>query len=474
MSGKPSDKDGKRSNYVPPDPNENPDITNGDKESTGEKSKSDTSKDLSRDSDYQIELSQQEQNKQGVSEISSSLKTSTTLQANKASEHEPTLGDLQPSKFRRGTNKRRHLLTGAGTVSIQDEIFQALPKDKQLVIVVNNLSDGLERYCVSHTRTIRDQGKDTRTLLENLLDTIMDLTDEVKGLKEDFNTEQNKNRKLETIVTNLSNKIEEQKVTIKGLIQGKVSLTDTTGIQEKLKDVIKETLKDLSNTVVEQGSRSVTTTQSILTNRKEVIKELSDTVIVQSERNVKVTQSVGSSTTQLSGRMVSLQGKILNKVTNPEDQPQMQNEQRQINAISSGTAISTDVVIEEVNIMSHPNTNYNPTQTNNFLDPKEVPAKGPKSGSQSYASKTKKNLPQVPVRGATQKVPYHHSHNNRGTFDENGNKNGNNNKSNEPQMVRKDYPDFNDQGRTQYVPTGNRRNLPTKAKEEQQVENRSR
>ena len=51
MSGKPSDKDGKRSNYVPPDPNENPDITNGDKESTGEKSKSDTSKDLSRDSD---------------------------------------------------------------------------------------------------------------------------------------------------------------------------------------------------------------------------------------------------------------------------------------------------------------------------------------------------------------------------------------------------------------------------------------
>ena len=172
--------------------------------------------------------------------------------------------------------------------------------------------------------------------------------------------------------------------------------------------------------------------------------------------------------------MVSLQGKILNKVTNPEDQPQMQNKQRQVNAIPSGTAISTDVVIEEVNIMSHPNTNYNPTQTNNFLDPKEVPAKGPKSGSQSYASKTKKNLPQVPVRGATQKVPYHHSHNNRGTFDENGNKNGNNNKSNEPQMVRKDYPDFNDQGRMQYVPTGNRRNLPTKAKEEQQVENRSR
>ena len=111
--------------------------------------------------------------------------------------------------------------------------------------------------------------------------------------------------------------------------------------------------------MVEQGNRSVTTTQSILTNMKEVTKELSDTVIVQSERNVKATPSVSSSMTQLGGRMVSLQGKILNKVTNPEDQPQMlpQNEQRQVNAVPSGNAINTDAVIEEVNNMSHPNTN---------------------------------------------------------------------------------------------------------------------
>ena len=83
---------------------------------------------------------------------------------------------------------------------------------------------------------------------------------------------------------------------INGLIKGEISLTDTTGIQEKLKDVITDTLKDLSNTVVEQGNRSVTTTQSVLINTKEVIKELSETVIVQSERNVKATQYVGSST----------------------------------------------------------------------------------------------------------------------------------------------------------------------------------
>ena len=169
MSGKPDDKDGKRSNHVPPDLNENPDIINDDKESTGEKSKSDKSKEKnpSRDSNYQIELSQQEKNKQGVSEISSSLKTPKILQTSKASDHEPAPGDSQPSKFRRGANKCRHSLTGAGTMSIQDEIFQALPKDEQLVIVVNNLSDGLVRYCVSHTRAIRDQGKDTRILLEN-------------------------------------------------------------------------------------------------------------------------------------------------------------------------------------------------------------------------------------------------------------------------------------------------------------------
>ena len=91
-------------------------------------------------------------------------------------------------------------------MSIQDEIFRALPKDEQLMTVVNNLSEGLERHYITHTRTMRDQGKDSKTLLQNLSDTIMDLTDEVEGLKEDFNSEQNKNRKLETVVTNLSYK----------------------------------------------------------------------------------------------------------------------------------------------------------------------------------------------------------------------------------------------------------------------------
>ena len=193
MSRKPGNKDGKRSNHSS-DPNKNPDLTNGGKESAGEKSKRETSKNPSRDSDYHIELSQQEQNKQEVSEISSSLKPPTTLQANKASEHKPH-GDTQPSKVRKGANKRCHSLTDAGTMSIQDEIFRALPKDEQLMTVVNNLSEGLERHYITHTRTMRDRVKDTKTLLQNLSDTIMDLTDEVKGLKEDFNSQQNKNLK---------------------------------------------------------------------------------------------------------------------------------------------------------------------------------------------------------------------------------------------------------------------------------------
>ena len=309
-------------------------------------------------------------------------------------------------QLRKGANKRRHSLIHAGTMSIQDEIFQALQKDEQLVIVVNNLSEGLERHYVTHTRTTRDQGKHTKDLLQNLSDTIMDLTDAVKALKEDFNTEQNKNRKLETTVTDLSNKIDEQNVTINGLIKGEVSLTDTTGIQEKLKEVIADSLKNLSNTVVEQGNRNVTFTQVVLINTKEVIKELSDMVIVQSERNVRATQTVGNSTSQLGGRMVSLQGRILNKVMDPEDQPQTQNVQRQANATPNSTANAEN---DEVIIMSQPTTNYNPTQADNFLDPGEVPpsTKGQNPRPQSYSDKAKKNLPQLPVVGANQKGKYH-------------------------------------------------------------------
>ena len=138
---------------------------------------------------------------------------------------------------------------------------------------------------------------------------------------------------------------------------------------------------------------------------------------------------------------------------------------------------------EEVIIISRPSTNYNPTQADDFLDPKEpreVPSssKGPNSRPQSYSDKEKENLPQVPVGGANQKVKYYHSHNNRGTFDENGNNNGNEIKSTEPEIVGKDYPEFDDLGRMRYVENWekkkNRTNLPTKEKEKQQVENRPR
>ena len=89
MSWKPGDKEGKRNNH-PPDPNKNPGLTKGGKESAGDKSKRDTSNNPSRDSNYNIEFSQQEQNRQEVSEISSSK--------NKTSEEEPD-GNSQPSKL---------------------------------------------------------------------------------------------------------------------------------------------------------------------------------------------------------------------------------------------------------------------------------------------------------------------------------------------------------------------------------------
>ena len=162
MPGKPGDKEGLRSNHEPPNPQEvstkKTDEVTG-KETAGEKSKDEKSKEInpSRYSDLQIQISQSKTNQQGVSEISSSPKEPTSVKAHKALNLDPAHGDVQPSKIRRGTNKRRHALNQSGQpLSIQDEIFATKSTEEQFVIVVNNLSDGLERHCMSQSKKLRN------------------------------------------------------------------------------------------------------------------------------------------------------------------------------------------------------------------------------------------------------------------------------------------------------------------------------
>ena len=50
---------------------------------------------------------------------------------------------------------------------------------------------------------------------------------------------------LVTAVKTLSTRVEEQHTTIRGLITGKVDLKDTTGIQQKIKEVMEEHSKSL-------------------------------------------------------------------------------------------------------------------------------------------------------------------------------------------------------------------------------------
>ena len=67
---------------------------------------------------------------------------------------------------------------------------------------------------------------------------------------------------LVTAVKTLSTKVKEQHTTIRGLITGKIDLKDTTGIQQKIKEVMEEHSKSLSDTVVKQAERNVSVTQN--------------------------------------------------------------------------------------------------------------------------------------------------------------------------------------------------------------------
>ena len=67
---------------------------------------------------------------------------------------------------------------------------------------------------------------------------------------------------LVTAVKTLSTRVEEQHTTIRGLITGKVDLKDTTGIQQKIKEVMEEHLNSLSDTVVKQSERNLNITQN--------------------------------------------------------------------------------------------------------------------------------------------------------------------------------------------------------------------
>ena len=176
------------------------------------------------------------------------------------------------TKRQQQVTRRRHSLDDE--FSIRDEIFENKSFEEQTVIVVNNLSAEIDKTRSSYlkeSKAVRgeiksldaDIGNEIKkiTKLEN---TVTNMTNKIEALEAtiaELKTESRNGKDsvhdLVTAVKTLSTRVEEQHTTIRGLITGKVDLKDTTGIQQKIKEVMEEHLNSLSDTVVKQSERNV-------------------------------------------------------------------------------------------------------------------------------------------------------------------------------------------------------------------------
>ena len=132
-------------------------------------------------------------------------------------------------------------------------------KDERLVVTINNLADTLESHCETQFEQIRDQHHNIKENMNQFIEVIKNLMDTVRVMGE---------------------RVDEQNKTIKGLITGKVTITDTRDVQEKLKEVIQEELKDLKDTVVAHGENNATLTQTVNTTVNSTAK-LGGQILIQ-------------------------------------------------------------------------------------------------------------------------------------------------------------------------------------------------
>ena len=339
------------------------------------------------------------------------------------------------AKRGRGSNKRRHSFSGV------DGQFE------QLVLVVNSLSDCMGDYTKvmekTRTQNIKRiiEEKKTRSNLEDLINEILNLKD---------------------VVVNLSQQVDEQKTTIKGLIVGDVSLKDTTGIQEKLKEVMQEELKALKDTVEEQGEKSAKITQKTADSASQLRTEILNQV-TKSQEVVPQTMTDEVNLNMLQNaleenRMMSTQSNQFNQqraktITRSDGSqflqrlPNFQNDastNRYLDAarnalLQGGNPQANDPprvvqngppkeaqnqgmedINEEIDLMTTSSSNYNQNMRGN-------PARG--------------NFP--PGANPQENHKYNHRQNNKGIFQENTN--------NGPKTVRRDSPEFDEKGDLHWV-----------------------
>ena len=312
--------------------------------------------------------------------------------------------------------------------SIRDEIFDNKSFEEQTIIVVNNLSAEISKQRNSYlkeTKAIKDEIKSLDTDVGTEIDKIIELENTVTNMAKKIETlnttitemrTESKNgndnvHDLVTAVRTLSTKVEEQNITINGLITGKIDLKDTTGIQNKIDEVMKEHLKSLSETVVKQAERGVRVTQ----NRCNDIFTVANKLLNGHDRPQK---HQDKTTRALKDNITTDEEVMMMETSSADYDPLKRN--------SSG-ANHDGTHNNNPSGANHDGTHNNQRLQIGGLRPGKDPAK-------SYLNAASTHLPPGAPQPSTTK--YNQKQNNRGTFDRI--------EAEVPKTTRKDYPTFPD------------------------------
>ena len=398
--------------------------TNTLKGSNSESYDSDNSKksheDLSRAADLETvraqhevldEIFQEDSTTQKVNEVS---EKSNPENANR-SDFLAAPGDNQRShattitKRQHQVKRRRHSLDDE--LSIRDEIFENKSFEEQTVIVVNNLSAEIDKTRSSYikeSKAVRGEIKSLDAGIGTETEKIIKLENTVTHMAnkiEEFNatiTELKRNQKMGRIVSmtavkTLSTMVEDQNTTIKGLITGKVELKDSTGIQQKISEVMKEHLKSLSETVVKQAERNASVTE----NKCNDIFTVANKLLNGQEKALKTQDSAAKANQET----ITIDGEILNLTTSTSNYAPLSRNPSGANHDGSHNG---------------PKLQLEGSKTDNET-------------TKTYANKTRANLP---PGAAPEGHKYNHKQNNKGSFDRM--------EAEGPKMIRKDYATFPD------------------------------
>ena len=170
---------------------------------------------------------------------------------------------------KRGHSAKRRRNSLDEDTPISEQIFDGKSIEEQTVIVVNNLSveiDNIRLSYLKESKAIRgeiksDQTKQANSTI-NMANKIEALNATIGELRAESENGKKNVQDLITVVNSMNTMVKEQNATIQGLVTGKVDLTDTTDLQQKINEVIKSHLKSLSETVVKYSDRNLGVTQS--------------------------------------------------------------------------------------------------------------------------------------------------------------------------------------------------------------------